>query len=201
MQPLAHFGWSVYNHRAMTSVREEAFLYRVVELGLEHCIPNMAAKGLTTYARFAFGPKYTSQPQDTCSAELARAHGACDASNGATGSTGNSGADAVRPPPPPAAARSRDVRTRATRGASAASPPPQTCANTQLGANACARPRVSDRGGQTGGIGCGNKLCAMPLHAAPIRSGCSLLQCLRRAADDAGRWLGFGIGLHRMEAC
>ena len=43
----------------MSSMRSENFWSRVIELELEECIPNLKAKGLTTYAKFAFGSDYT----------------------------------------------------------------------------------------------------------------------------------------------
>ena len=48
----------------MASVRSEIFWARVAELGLEDCIPNMKAKGLNSYAKFAFGSDYTPQQAD-----------------------------------------------------------------------------------------------------------------------------------------
>jgi len=48
----------------MSSMRSENFWARVVELDLEECIPAMKAKGLTTYAKFAFGSDYTPQQAD-----------------------------------------------------------------------------------------------------------------------------------------
>ena len=48
----------------MASMRSENFWARVVELNLEECIPAMKSKGLTTYAKFAFGSNYTPQQAD-----------------------------------------------------------------------------------------------------------------------------------------
>ena len=45
-------------------MRIETFTARVVELDLAECIPAMKAKGLTTYAKFAFGSDYTPQQAD-----------------------------------------------------------------------------------------------------------------------------------------
>ena len=39
----------------MASSRSENFLTRVIELDLDECIPALKAKGLTTFAKFAFG--------------------------------------------------------------------------------------------------------------------------------------------------
>jgi len=49
----------------MASERAEVFLARVVELGLEDCIPKMKTKGLTTYALFAFGTDFNPQMSST----------------------------------------------------------------------------------------------------------------------------------------
>ena len=49
---------------AMASMRSENFWVRVIELNLEECIPAMKSKGLTTYAKFAFGSDYTPQQAD-----------------------------------------------------------------------------------------------------------------------------------------
>lgn len=49
----------------MTSMRTETFWARVLEMGLEECIPALKTKGLTTYAKFAFGSDYTPQQADT----------------------------------------------------------------------------------------------------------------------------------------
>ena len=48
----------------MVSTRQETFFARVVELGLEDCIPTLKAKGWSTYARFAFGSEYNPQMSD-----------------------------------------------------------------------------------------------------------------------------------------
>jgi len=49
----------------MASMRAETFWARVIELGLEDCVPSLKAKGLITYAKFAFGSEYTPQQADT----------------------------------------------------------------------------------------------------------------------------------------
>ena len=49
----------------MVSHRQESFLARVVELGLEDVIPKFKAKGLTTFARYAYGSDYNPQLADT----------------------------------------------------------------------------------------------------------------------------------------
>ena len=43
---------------AMVSIRSEAFLARMVELGLEDCIGAFKSRNLTTFARYAFGCEY-----------------------------------------------------------------------------------------------------------------------------------------------
>ena len=48
----------------MSSMRSENFYMRVIELELEEIIPNLKAKGLTTFAKFAFGSDYTPQQSD-----------------------------------------------------------------------------------------------------------------------------------------
>jgi hypothetical protein len=48
----------------MASMRSENFWARVVELDLEECIPAMKTRGLTTFAKFAFGSNYTPQQAD-----------------------------------------------------------------------------------------------------------------------------------------
>eukprot|EP00974_Lingulodinium_polyedra_P059638 5744966-Lingulodinium_polyedra.AAC.1 len=53
----------------MSSLRTETFFARVVELGLEDCIPAMKTKGLDAYAKFVFGSDST--PQQTDAAVLA----------------------------------------------------------------------------------------------------------------------------------
>ena len=40
---------------AMSSVRTDTFGARVIEIGLEDCIPAMKVKGLTAHAKFPFG--------------------------------------------------------------------------------------------------------------------------------------------------
>jgi len=49
----------------MASLRVENFMARVIEVGLAECIPQLTAKGFTTYAKFAFGCSYTPQQADT----------------------------------------------------------------------------------------------------------------------------------------
>ena len=49
----------------MASERTEVFLARVVELGLEDCIPKMKTLGITTYALFAFGTDFNPQMSNT----------------------------------------------------------------------------------------------------------------------------------------
>jgi hypothetical protein len=48
----------------MASERQEVFLSRVVELGLEDLIPQLKTKGLTSYAKFGFGCDYNPQMAD-----------------------------------------------------------------------------------------------------------------------------------------
>ena len=48
----------------MVSHRAEAFLARIVEMGLEDCIPMMKTRGLTTFSKFAFGCDYNPQMSD-----------------------------------------------------------------------------------------------------------------------------------------
>ncbi len=48
----------------MASSRSENFLTRVIELDLDECILALKAKGLITFAKFAFGSDYTSQQAD-----------------------------------------------------------------------------------------------------------------------------------------
>ena len=48
----------------MASEREEVFFARVVELGLEDCIPAMKAKGIKTFAGMGFGLRDRLQPAD-----------------------------------------------------------------------------------------------------------------------------------------
>ena len=48
----------------MASSRSENFITRVIELDLDECIPALKAKGLTTFAKFAFGSDYTPQQAD-----------------------------------------------------------------------------------------------------------------------------------------
>ena len=49
----------------MASERTEVFLARVVELGLEDCIPKMKTMGITAYALFAFGTDFNPQMSST----------------------------------------------------------------------------------------------------------------------------------------
>ena len=49
----------------MASMRSDIFFARVVEMGVEDAIPSLKAKGLTTYARFAFGSEFTPANPDT----------------------------------------------------------------------------------------------------------------------------------------
>ena len=48
----------------MVSHRQEAFLARIVEMGLEDCIPALKTKGLTTMSKLAFGCDYNPQMAD-----------------------------------------------------------------------------------------------------------------------------------------
>ena len=48
----------------MSSFRAENFFARVTELDFEECIAALKAKGLTTFAKFAFGSDYTPQQAD-----------------------------------------------------------------------------------------------------------------------------------------
>lgn len=48
----------------MASMRTEVFLATVAMLGFEVCIPNMKAKGYTTYATFPFATSYTPAQAD-----------------------------------------------------------------------------------------------------------------------------------------
>ena len=48
----------------MASQRQEVFMARVAELGLEDAIPKLKTKGLTTYAKYAFGCDYNPQMPD-----------------------------------------------------------------------------------------------------------------------------------------
>ncbi|CAK0909372.1 unnamed protein product [Prorocentrum cordatum] len=48
----------------MASEREEVFFARVVELGLEDCVPAMKTKGIKTFAGMGFGTDYNPQMPD-----------------------------------------------------------------------------------------------------------------------------------------